>query len=431
MVCCGCHDSEGRRVSADQWWNSRFSSDKPKATGGRGRDENRFSDGSQRRGGARSGEANGSASGEMDGGSTGESAGTAESGGGATLTSGTLPQAAVTSDVLVINDETLAVIDVVDPVRGQLEEAARNKPGPAYLRYRNDLMRRQVIEAVAERLIWQEARHQLSDEMRPQLDKIIAQMEKERINREFAGLETNYEKHLARTGRSRDEVHKQLERGLIVDRFLKDRLLPLIPSPMRNDLKKYYEQNRAAFTSSGRRELYMIDIPIAAFLEERRVLTDAQIQAARDKAKSQADEAAKQIASGRSFEDVARQYSKGLKTEEGGAWGFITEPLQGRWETPSKRVFQLNSGQVSEIIEAEKSFFIVKAGRVENTTTVSFADAQPQLMQRWRQERFIKLRGEFLQKRYSQAQVGSLDAFFQRVLAACPEPAGGDIRASR
>jgi len=335
-------------------------------------------------------------------------------------------RSAITSDVLVINDETIDVMDVIDPIRGMLTEAAASKSPRDYMKYRDDVVRRQIVEAVAERLIWQEARNAVSEDVKPQLEKIVIAMEKDRINREFGGLETNYEKYLTKNGRTRADVRKMLERGIMIDKYLKDRLFPLIASPTRNELKKYYDQHQADFTTQSRREMYLIDIPIAAFLESRRVITDAQIAAARTKAKVQADEAARAIASGQSFEDVAKKYSKGLHKEKGGAWGVISEPLQGRWEVPSRRFFELGHGQVSEVIEAEKSFFIVKANVVEFGKTTSFTDAQPEIMRKMRQERFVKLRGDFLQKRFAKSQVGSMDNFYRRVLATCPAPGGGE-----
>src|SRR5207247_1776709 len=146
-------------------------------------------------------------------------------------------------------------------------------------------IRREIVEAVAERLIAQEARRQISEQSKPQLDKMVSAMEKERINREFGGRETNYEKHLAASGKTREEVRKQLEQTIAIDRYLRDRLLPLVPSPGKNELKKYYDQHLAEFTTLARREMFLIDVPIAAFVDENRGVTEAQIAIAQQKAR--------------------------------------------------------------------------------------------------------------------------------------------------
>jgi len=417
----GCQGPDGQRVSMGQWWDARFND---KDAGGA---DARTDAGTQAEDPLVADEP------RSGSGSNTKPLNDSQGAPKPTLTSAARPaperepsRAAITSDVLVLNDQTVDVMDVLDPIRGILSEAAKTRSPADYRKFRDDIVRRQIVEAVAERLIWQEARNAVSDDVKPQLERIVVAMEKDRINREFGGLETNYEKYLTRNGRTRADVRKMLERGVMIDKYLKDRLFPLIASPTRNELKKYYDQHVADFTSQSRRELFLIDIPIAAFLESRRVVTDAQIAAATVKARAQADEAARAIAAGKPFEDVARQYSKGLHKEKGGGWGFINEPLQGRWETPSKRLFTLNQGQVSEIIEAEKAFFIVKAGVVEYARTTPFTEAQPEIMKKIRQERFVKLRGDFLQKRFAKSQVGSLDNFYRRVLSACPPPGGGE-----
>ncbi len=418
-ACVACRGPDGESVTMGQWWDSRFGEkEKPSDNSGEyaGEDDTIVENADSP---AKPGPAVAAKPTAARSSSGGESQQRQPSRG------------AITSDVLVLNDETVDVMDVLDPIRGMLTEAAAKKPPREYLQYRDDIVRRQIVEAVAERLIWQEARNAVSEDVKPQLERVVVAMEKDRINREFGGLETNYEKYLARNGRTRADVRKMLERGVMIDKYLKDRLLPLIASPTRNELKKYYDQHQADFTTQTKRELYLIDIPVAAFLENRRVVTDAQIAAATAKARAQADEAARAIKAGQPFEDVARKYSKGLNKEKGGAWGVINEPLQDRWEVPSKRLFSMSDGQVSEVIEHAKAFFIVKAKVVEQGQTTSFTDAQPEIMRKMRQERFIKLRGDFLQKRFAKSQVGSMDDFYRRVLAACPAPSGREVRAGR
>jgi hypothetical protein len=77
---------------------------------------------------------------------------------------------------------------------------------------------------------------------------------------------------------------------------------------------------------------------------------------------------------------------------------------------------------VGEIIEADKCYFMVKCGQVETGGTISFQDAQPQIIDAMRQQRFSKLRAEFLQKELEQSTIGSLDAFVTEVLKALPQP---------
>ena len=241
-------------------------------------------------------------------------------------------------------------------------------------------------------------------------------MEKERINREFGGSEAKYERYLTRQGRTRADTRDRLRRTVIIDSYLREHLLPLVQSPRKRELQQYYESHLADFSKPSRREMFLIEVPIASFIDRRRPVTDTDLSEATKQARKSIEDAAAALQAGEPFEAVARKYSLGVNKEAGGAWGFIESPLQGRWAAPSGRLFRLQADEVSEIIESEKCFFIVKAGQVETGGAISFQEAQPQIVEAMRQERFMKLRADFLQKELEQSTIGSLDAFVTEVL---------------
>lgn len=343
---------------------------------------------------------------------------------------------AIRADALVVNNETIRVVDILEAIQPRLEQLGRELPEEIYYQRAAQLVRLQIVEAVAQHLIWRRASAHVNDDLKPQLDKAVDRMEKERINREFGGRETVYEKFLTKHGKTRSEVRERLQRTVVIDSYLRDRLLPLVPMPRKNELWEYYQAHRKEFESQERREMFLIDIPVRAFVERSGIYGPSadELAAAREKARAAAEAAAAAIAAGESFEEVARKHSHGPRKEEGGAWGFITlpsdashAPLQGRWAAPSKRLFELDAGEVSEIIEdtAAGGFFIVKAGKVEPASVVSFQDAQPEIIDVLRQQRFVKLRADFLQAELDKSTIGSLDDFMDMVMSAIPYPRKG------
>lgn len=341
--------------------------------------------------------------------------------------------AAVHADVLLVNEESIRVSDVLEPLSGELERLAQEMPPGTYYARAAELVRMQIVELVAQHLIWRRASRFITDDTRPQLEKAVAKMEKERIGREFGGLETEYEKYLVRHGTSRSEVRQRLERSLVIDSYIRDRIWELVPSPRKSELWEYYRRNRREFERCERREMFLIDIPVRAFLRGRSFYAPMRQErdAARAKAREAAEAAAQALAEGAPFEDVARSYSHGPRRDEGGAWGAITKPgdpdvspLQGRWSLVSRRLFEMAEGQVSGIIEDAdaESFFILKVGRVEPGTTASFQEAQPKIAAALKQQRFIKMRAEFLQKELDDSMIGSLDDFVARVMESVPDP---------
>lgn len=339
------------------------------------------------------------------------------------------PPGAVLPDVLVVDDERISVTDILEPIEHRLEELARSLPASNYFDEAAKLVRAQIVEHVAQHLIWRRAKTHLTEEIEPQVDKAVGKMEKDRINREFGGRETLYEKYLAKHGKSRDDVKKRLRKIVLIDSYLRDRLLPQINSPRKQELMAYFNQHRADFSRPERREMFLIDVPVNAFLDTRRWPTRQEQQEAEAKARIEIEAAQAALQRGEPFEDVARKYSRGLHTESGGNWGLITKPagnesaLQGHWEVPSRRLFELQPGETSEIIHAANSFFIVRVGHIDPAEEMTFQQAQPKIVDTLRQERFIRLRTEFLQAELEKATIGSLEDFVTRVMRGIPKPA--------
>lgn len=413
----GCIDSDGNRITMQQWWQHR--------TGGSPSTARTDAVDEGAPNGAEAKSSTATVGNNRDSEADSAPIDPVESAGGSVIY----------ADALIVNDETIRVGDILEPLTPKLEELARELPPESYYLKATQLVRLQIIEAVAQHLIWRRAQRHLTDEIKPQLDKGVDKMEKDRINREFGGRETVYEKYLARHGKTRADVRERLKRSLVIDSYLRDRLLQLIPAPRKADLEHYYNTHVADFSQAERREMFLIDIPVNAFLDPNQQIDPIDDDVAQDQARVSAEKAAAALKGGEDFQEVARRHSKGLHTDEGGAWGFITAPadrkstpLQGRWAAPSKRLFELRPGETSELIESARSFFIVKCGRVEGGQTLSFQEAQPKIVGEIRQQKFLERRAAFLQEELDRSTIGSLDAFVSQVLRAAPSP---DARQSR
>ncbi|HPF40504.1 MAG TPA: peptidyl-prolyl cis-trans isomerase [Phycisphaerae bacterium] len=326
------------------------------------------------------------------------------------------------SDTLEVLDQYITIGDVLDPIRPRLEEMASSMPPRRYYESAAELVRASLVELVATHLIYQRAVNELPDNFEPRIVKAIDQLERERISREFEGLETKYENHLAAHGESREKIREKLRRVVIGESYLREQLVPLIAEPRREEIEHYYRDHKSDFTTEQRRELLMIDVPAATFLDRNSPMQrEQQVALAMQRAKNTIADARRELDSGVPFDAVARKYSK-FKQNDGGNWGFIREPLASRWEVPSRRFFELAPGQVSEIIETEDSFFIVKCGNVEGGVTTPFAEAQPMIVRDIKNARFRKLKSEFLQKELRKANIGAIEPFFRRALRQAPQP---------
>ena len=407
IVTTGCINAQGERISMRQWWQDRTATQEP---GTLDQDQTANTD-----------QAPSQVAIEEPSDRVADSP-TRDRRNNASVRGNALPINAVRSDALVVNDETITVRDILDPVLPTINKLAATLPPNLYYERVLELVRARIVDTVAQRLIYRRAREQINEKIEPQIKKAVDRMERERINREFHGLETEYEKHLKKKNRRRDDVREQLRRSVVVDTYLRDRLLPMMPAPRKRELLNYYRSHLADFSKAQRRELFMIDVPVAAFLSPSRHSLAEGLPLAKQKARSAIEAAAKALEAGEPFEDVARKHSKGVHQADGGAWGFISSPLAGRWKVPCERFFDLAEGETSEIIESDKSCFIVKAGKVEPGNVASFQKAQPQITRILKNRRFQKLKAEFLQKELAQSTIGSLDDFVTQTMRSVPRP---------
>ncbi len=341
-----------------------------------------------------------------------------------------VPASTIRPGTLSILGEFITVSDVLEPLQPQLERLASTSPPSQYYERVTQLVWQELRALITEYLIYNRAKDLITEEMEAGLEDAVDRMERDRINREFRGRETEYLNHLEERGKSREDVRKRLRRIVVVDRYLRDRLLPLVPQPRKRELLDYYNSHTAKYSTRERRELFLIDVPAAAFFE-RFPPRPEDLPLAEQKARNAIEAAARELAEGKPFEEVARTHSHGVNKDKGGAWGFIASPMTGRWEKPYQRFITLQEGQVSEIIEVAHSaprgtsvtsFFIVKAGRIEPAKIKSFQEAQPEIVDILREERFQKRKVEFLEREFKRAGIGSLEDFGNQVMRAVPEP---------
>lgn len=323
-------------------------------------------------------------------------------------------------NLLVINDELITVDDILRPIRERLEKAAAEMPSQDYYALMMRTVRDQIIAQVSERLVWREAGRDLNEEMKKRVDAVVDEMERDRINREFGGREPRYEEAIARDGRTRVQVREVLRRHLVVQQYVRDRLIPRI-TVSRRELMQYYEQHKSDFTRPGRVEMFLIDIPLKALLKPGETSDAAKTDAARRVARERLDEARRRLLAGEPFDVIAKEYSKGLHASAGGRWGFISEPLERYWAEPSKRALQMSAGEISPVCDTPDCVYLVKAGKVDKAETTSFEAAQPAIVDRVKNERLARLESEYLQSLLDRSTIGRMEPFVQAVIAQAPE----------
>lgn len=330
------------------------------------------------------------------------------------------------SPVMFINGEPLTVSDVLEPIIGELRDKAENLSLSAY---RNALFRTvnsQIEYQISTVVIYQEAEREYVDEqIQMAFDREAQRMIDDLVNRRYGGVYARYEAHLKQLELTLEDVKKRAKRQAMVMYYLRELFKPVTHEPTRRELMKYYKTHLDEFTTAARAELFLIEIPYRELLGKPFSKASQEEQAqARTQARRQLEEAVAALEQGTPFEQVARQYSKGIRAQTGGAWGEITRgSLTGRWAPVEKVLFTLEADRRSGIIEGDTSAFIVQCGQFTPRRRLPFEEAQEQIMQRLMDQDFDRRRRDYVQRLLARAIIQRREEFFRAVVAAAPLPA--------
>jgi parvulin-like peptidyl-prolyl isomerase len=77
----------------------------------------------------------------------------------------------------------------------------------------------------------------------------------------------------------------------------------------------------------------------------------------------------------------------------------------------SARIFGYSEGQVSEPVETETGWYIVKCGKVQPGTRKSFADAQDEIRAAIRERRFSQELADYVLRLAEKATIVGMDTF--------------------
>ncbi|MGN5536051.1 SurA N-terminal domain-containing protein [Alcaligenes sp. Lyrl_28] len=149
-----------------------------------------------------------------------------------------------------------------------------------------------------------------------------------------------------------------------------------LPTPTDEQLKQYYEQNKARYVQAGRVNISHILVTLPAGT------SDSEREAAQTKARELAEKAQ---ADKESFADLARAHSQDEgSAREGGELGWVSK---GSWPSVLENaVFALKKGDVSGVIEGPNGFHIFKSNEVQPEQGESFEQARSKVQDEVRKQ---------------------------------------------
>jgi peptidyl-prolyl cis-trans isomerase SurA len=188
--------------------------------------------------------------------------------------------------------------------------------------------------------------------------------------------------------RYRERIKTELQKSQLVNKEIRGRV-----SVPPEEVERYYEANREAFRTGERvtvRDIFFRVEPI-----------DSTDEVARIRGKAQ--EVRQMAIGGRSFEELAKQFSEGAGADKGGLLGtYARGELDGQMEPV---VFALSPGQLSDVVKTDRGFHILRVDKIEPPGYRSLDEARDQikeaLYQKAVEQRFQDWLSKDLRERHS------------------------------
>lgn len=175
-----------------------------------------------------------------------------------------------------------------------------------------------------------------------------------------------FQKAVAGLGMNESELREYTRRDMIIAGFVQQTFASKV-TVSDEECKKFYDQNQDKFKQSEqvRASHILISVDATAAPEVRK------------KAREKAEKLRKDLAGGADFATLARENSTCPSGQQGGDLGYF-----GRGQmVPSfeQAAFSLKQDEVSDVVETQFGYHIIKQMGRKNAETVSFADAKTRI----------------------------------------------------
>ncbi|QVL51447.1 MAG: peptidylprolyl isomerase [Thiocapsa sp.] len=222
--------------------------------------------------------------------------------------------------------------------------------------------RKLVEETAKENLIRSELLYQLAMKQDiPDLDRQVD--EQFALIKSRSPSEEEWNDALAENGITSDGLREQLKRGLMINTFVQNEVLSKIEMTDAQ-LKAFYDENPETFSKpeSMRASHILIGVDTGAGAEEKEI------------AKQKADAMLEKVKSGADFAELAKSESTCPSAAQGGDLG---EFGRGQMVAPFENAaFALESGDVSEVVETQFGYHIIKATDKNEASVVPFEEVK-------------------------------------------------------
>jgi len=297
-------------------------------------------------------------------------------------------QTTVDSVAVTINSVDITESQIEAQVKPQLERMAARVP-PAFAEQYKKQLRQQVLDKIiVERLLDERVKAEkivvTEEDVTDQIKEIASQQQPPLSLEDFKVL-------IEATGQSFDEVKQWVQKRLGYQKLLQAQFADKI-NITEDDAKKYYSENKKPFETPEQVRVSHI------LIKPDTTDPNADPNEVKARAKAKTENLLKQIKGGADFAELALANSDDPRSAaKGGDLGlFPRGGMAPTLETFEKTAFELKVGQVSEIVETQFGYHIIKVADRKDTSVKTFEQAKDDILKMLTQTRQGELAKEYI-----------------------------------
>lgn len=320
----------------------------------------------------------------------------------------------VAASVVQVNRQFITVDDILRPLAPQLDKLPKNIDEPTFRDQAARMIVREITGQTTRRLVVEEAEKRLVDDQKKMIDHEVKQAKVDMLAA-AGGSITKLRQKLRAEGLTLEDALADYRRDSTFRLYLRHRFMPAIPVT-RKMLWDYYRQNHEQFSTGHKVQMQILAAPYIAFLAEPGVKpSPAELAAAKAKARQVIDAAEARVTVGEDFTTIVKKYSRGVKASAGGLWPLM-ESGSFKETAVEKAAFGLAAGAVSNPIQTQHGWYLVKAVQVIPGRVVPFEDAQEKITETLRNRMYEELTDKYFQDLLKKSHIVRSPEFNQLAL---------------
>lgn len=202
----------------------------------------------------------------------------------------------------------------------------------------------------------------------------------------------DFEKAIKALDMTEADLREYTRRDLLISTFIQQNIASKV-TVSEEDSKKFYEQNQDKFKQeeSVRASHILIGVDPKATDEDKK------------KAREKAVKLRKDLAAGADFAALAKDNSTCPSSQQGGDLGYFS---RGQMVPPFEQAaFTLKPGELSDVVETQFGYHIIKVIDSKKAETVAFKDAKPRIDEYLKNQKTSAAVAEYLTENRKKASV--------------------------